>query len=226
MNQPVEIKIITLLLLVVATIALIALIEYDMYTKVKKRGYRITCRQALRLQILALKIILKPAIIDMSRIALLWIVMILPLSAIIVSTDLSIILVMVSLLGKVWSPLPGDIETAISFMYLLANVAIIHYFLGKYGSIYKLPVMFFMRDDIRRLLNKHQKVLQDILMGLVVGSVMYVMIIMTLLVALVNSPSFLSRIDVGIVIVLLLVYVLPNKKYQNAIKLIEKIWSK
>jgi len=226
MNQPVEIKIITLLLLVVATIALIALIEYDMYTKVKKRGYRITCRQALRLQILALKIILKPAIIDMSRIALLWIVMILPLSAIIVSTDLSIILVMVSLLGKVWSPLPGDIETAISLLYLLANVAIIHYFLGKYGSIYKLPVMFFMRDDIRRLLNKHQKVLQDILMGLVVGSVMYVMIIMTLLVALVNSPSFLSRIDVGIVIVLLLVYVLPNKKYQNAIKLIEKIWSK
>ena len=222
MNQPVEIKIITLLLLVVATIALIALIEYDMYTKFKKRGYKITCRQALRLQM----IILKPAIIDVSRIALLWIVMILPLSAIIVSTDLSIILVMVSLLGKVWSPLPGDIETAISFMYLLANVAIIHYFLGKYGSIYKLPVMFFMRDDIRRLLNKHQKVLQDILMGLVVGSVMYVMIIMTLLVALVNLPSFLSRIDVGIVIVLLLVYVLPNKKYQNAIKLIEKIWSK
>ena len=226
MNQPVEIKIITLLLLVVATIALIALIEYDMYTKVKKRGYRITCRQALRLQILALKITLKPAIIDMSRIALLWIVMILPLSAIIVSTDLSIIFVIGSLLGKVWSPLPGDIETAISLLYLLANVAIMHYFLGKYGSIYKLPVMFFMRGDVRQLLNKHQKALQDILMGLVVGSVMYVMIIMTLLVALVNSPSFLSRIDVGIVIVLLLVYVLPNKKYQNAIKLIEKIWSK
>jgi len=225
MNQPID-KIITLLLLVVATIALIALIEYDMYTKVKKRGYKVTCRQALRLQILALKITLKPAIIDMSRIALLWIVMILPLSAIIVSTDLSIIFVIGSLLGKVRSPLPGDIETAISLLYLLANVAIMHYFLGKYGSIYKLPVMFFMRGDVRQLLNKHQKALQDILMGLVVGSVMYVMIIMTLLVALVNSPSFLSRIDVGIVIVLLLVYVLPNKKYQNAIKLIEKIWSK
>jgi len=101
-----------------------------------------------------------------------------------------------------------------------------HYFLGKYGSIYKLPLMFLVRDDARQLLKKHQKVLQDILMGLVVGSVMYVMMIMTLLVALVNLPSFLSKIDVGIVIVLLLVYVLPNKKYENAIELIEKIWSK
>jgi len=220
MNPPTGIEIITLLVLGVVAIALF---EYVAYTAVKtKYGDRITCREMLRLQM----IVLKPAIIDMTRIALLWIVMILPLYVIIVSTDLSIIFVIESLLGKVRSPLPGDIEITISFLFLLANITIMHYFLGKYGSIYKLPLMFLVRDDARQLLKKHQKVLQDILMGLVVGSVMYVMMIMTLLVALVNLPSFLSKIDVGIVIVLLLVYVLPNKKYENAIELIEKIWSK
>ena len=94
MNPPTGIEIITLLVLGVVAIALF---EYVAYTAVKtKHGYRITCREMLRLQM----IVLKPAIIDMTRIALLWIVMILPLYVIIVSTDLSIIFVIESLLAR------------------------------------------------------------------------------------------------------------------------------
>jgi len=224
MNPPVEIEITLLLLGVVA----IALFQYVAYTEVKKRGYRITRRQILRLEM----IVLKPAIIYTSRFVLLTVVMILPLAVLIPSTELSIVFVMDSLLGKVWSPLPGSplpvgIEIAISFLYLIANIILMHYFLGKYGSAYKLPVMFFTRDDVKQLFKKHQnvhKALQDVLSALIFGSVAYVAIVMTLFVALINSPSILLKIDIGIVITLLLGYVLPNKKYENVIKLIEKIW--
>jgi hypothetical protein len=218
-NLPVEIKIIILLLLVVT---MIALIEYDIYYHIKKRGYRITCRQALRLQIIALKTVLKSAIGFLPRFILLWLVMTLPLIGISVSTELSVVFVIDLILTKVRSfPLLG-VDIAYLFLFLYAVMILMGYFLGKYGSVYKLSIVYFVRDDVRQYLNKHQ----DIHMALLAGSITYVFIIIDLLVMLVYAPSPLSKEVVGIIIALLLIEVLPNKKYQNAINLIEKIWRK
>ncbi len=140
--------------------------------------------------------------------------------------DLSIIFVIESLLGKVRSPLPGDIEITISSLFLLANITIMHYFLGKYGSIYKLPLMFLVRDDARQLLKKTPEGTPGYTYGTSSRSCNVRHDDYDPFGSSREFTSFLSKIDVGIVIVLLLVYVLPNKKYENAIELIEKIWSK
>ena len=50
------------------------------------------------------------------------------------------------------------------------------------------------------------------------------MVILTFLVFFINSYTALSKIATGIVVMLLLGYVLPNNKYENAIRLIERIW--
>jgi hypothetical protein len=100
----------------------------------------------------------------------------------------------------------------------------VQYFFGKYGAVYKLLVAFRKRDDIKQLLGKHEKVLDEILMGLTFGFVIYIMVLLTFLVFLINSYTALSKIVTGIVIMLLLGYVLPNNKYDNAIGLIKRIW--
>jgi tetrahydromethanopterin S-methyltransferase subunit E len=61
-------------------------------------------------------------------------------------------------------------------------------------------------------------------MALLAGSAMYVVTIYSLLTDLVTSQLPLIKIVLGIIIVLLLVYVLPNKKYENTFRLVEKIW--
>ena len=220
-------KIIIILLLVVVVFLLY---EYAIYAEVKKRGYRITCSQALRLQILALKITSKPVIILGLRMFLLFLVTGFPLGLISASTNFSILLVMVSLLGKVWSPFPVSTEIAISFLFLFANIIVMHYFLSEYGSIYKLLIMF-RRDDVRQLLKKHQTIYKtgkEIVAGSIVSFGMYVVTVMTTLEFLItlpsSFPSVLSKISGSIVMALLLGYVLFNKKYENAIKFIEKIW--
>jgi len=207
------------------------LYEYAIYAEVKKRGYKITCRQALRLQNLALKITSKPVIILGLRLFLLFLVTGFPLGLISASTNFSILLVMVSLLGKVWSPFPVSTEIMVSFLFLLANIIVMHYFLSEYGSIYKLLIMFRIRDDVRQLLKKHQTVYKtgkEIVAGSIVSFGMYVVTVMTTLEFLItlpsSFPSVLSKISGSIVMALLLGYVLFNKKYENAIELIEKIW--
>ena len=82
-------------------------------------------------------------------------------------------------------------------------------------------VAFYRRDDIKQLLGKHGNALEDILMGLTFGFVIYIMTILTFLVSLISSYTALSEIATGIVIILLLGYVLPNNKYENAVKLID-----
>jgi len=225
MNMLIDI-IIILLLEVVGFL----LYEYAIYAEIKKRGYKVTCRQALRLQILALKITSKPVIILGLRLFLLFLVTGFPLGLISASTNFSILLVMVSLLGKVWSPFPVSTEIMISFLFLLANIIVMHYFLSEYGSIYKLLIMF-RRDDVRQLLKKHQTVYKtgkEIVAGSIVSFGMYVVTVMTTLEFLItlpsSFPSVLSKISGSIVMALLLGYVLFNKKYENAIKFIEKIW--
>jgi len=214
MNPPTRIEIIILIALSVVSVTLL---EYIIYTKLKLR-YGKTRREILRLEM----IVLKSAIIDMSRITLLWLVMTLPLIGIAVSTELSVVFVIDLILTKVRSfPLLG-IEIAYLFLFLYAVMLLLGRFLVKYGSIYKLPFVFFVRDDVRQYLEKHQ----DIHMALLAGSITYVAIIIDLLIMLVDAPSFLSKEVVGIITALLLIEVLPNKKYENAIKLCKKFTSR
>ena len=196
------------------------LFEYASYVVAKKRGHRLTCRDAIRLQITALK----SGIIDLARIFLLVAVMVLPLIALSLSTEYSILLLLDSSLGMAWSPFPVSTEVVISFLFLLADLVAVQYFFGKYGAVYKLLVAFHKRDDIKQLLGKHGKALEDILMGLGYGTVIYAVVLLTFLVFFISSYTALSRIATGIVIMLLLGYVLPNNKYENAVKLIERIW--
>ena len=117
---------------------------------------------------------LKSGIIDLARIFLLVTVMALPLIALSLSTEYSILLLMDSSLGMAWSPFPVSTEIVISFLLLLADLVAVQYFFGKYGAIYKLFVEFHRRDDIKQLLKKHGKALEDILMGLGYGTVISV----------------------------------------------------
>jgi hypothetical protein len=63
-----------------------------------------------------------------------------------------------------------------------------------------------------------------IYVALLAGSAMYLVAIYSLLTDLVTSPSPLSKVVIGIVTAILLIEVLRNKKYENAFRLIEKIW--
>ena len=127
------------------------LFEYATYIVAKKRGRKLTCRDAIRFQIS----LLKSATIGLSRIFLLVIVMALPLIVLSLSTEYSILLLMDSSLGMVWSPFPASAEFVISFMFLLADLMAVQYFFGKYRAVYKLLVAFYRRDDIKQLLGKH-----------------------------------------------------------------------
>ena len=150
--------------------------------------------------------------------------MALPLVALSLSTEYSILLLLDSSLGMAWSPFPASTEVVISFLFLLADLVAVQYFFGKYGAVYKLLVAFHRRDDIKQLLGKHGEALEDILMGLGYGTVIYAVVILTFLVFFISSYTALSKIATGIVIMLLLGYVLPNNKYENAVKIIERIW--
>ncbi len=78
--------------------------------------------------------------------------------------------------------------------------------------------MFFARNDARQYLENHE----DIHMILFAGSITYIALIINLLMTLVDAPSIISKEFVGIIVVLLLIEVLPNKKYENAINLCKK----
>ena len=142
---------------------------------------------------------IKSVVIDITHLVLLFLVMFLPLIFIIVLSQLAV-----------------KIDSLLGIFLFLPAVILMHYFLGKYGSIYKLV---FTGDDIQ-FLEEHK----DINMALLAGSAMYLVTIIGISRLLINTPWSLTKIGLGIIIVLLLVYVLPNKSYNNALKLIEKIW--
>ena len=183
------------------------------YTKLKLR-YGKARNEILRLEM----IVLKSAIIDTLRFALLFLVISLPLIGIGISTELSVISAVIfedSLLGSV------NIEIIIPFLSLLASIILMHYFLDKYGAVYKLPLMYFVRDDIKRFLKKHI----DIYAIVLTSFITYVVIIIALLEVFVDAPSILPKEIAGTIVVFLLIEVLPNKKYENAIKLCKKFTS-
>jgi len=208
------------LLVPILLVIAVVLFEYAMYIVVKKDKRKLSCREALRLQIT----ILKSAIVDGSRIFLLVMAMTLPLIVLSLSTEYSILLVINLTLGRAWSPFPASTEIVISYLFLSTNLMAIHYFFGKYGAIYKLLVAFYKREDIKQRLQKHREALEDILMGLAYGTVIYAVVVLTFLASLISSYTFPSKITMGIVIMLLLGYVLFNSKYENAIGLVERIW--
>jgi len=142
---------------------------------------------------------IKSVVSDITRLVLLFLVMFLPLIFIIVLSQLAV-----------------KIDSLLGIFLFLPAVILMHYFLGKYGSIYKLV---FTGDDIQ-FSEEHK----DINMALLAGSAMYLVTIIDISRLLINTPWSLTKIGLGIIIVLLLVYVLHNRSYYNALKLIEKIW--
>jgi len=142
----------------------------------------------------------KSVVIDITRLVLLFLVMFLPLIFIIVLSELAV----------------KQIDSLLGIFLFLPAVTLMHFFIGKYGSIYKLV---FTGDDIQ-FSEEHK----DINMALLAGSAMYLVTIIDISRLLINTPWSLTKIGLGIIIVLLLVYVLHNRSYYNALKLIEKIW--
>jgi hypothetical protein len=102
---------------------------------------------------------------------------------------------------------------------LLADFAFVHYFLSKYGAVYKLPAVFLKRGDARQFLEKRM----DLFCTLSLSSVVYLGEIIYLLTDLVYAPNVPSKIVTGVITAVLLGYVLFNKRYDNAVKLTEKI---
>jgi len=199
------------------------LLELVIYLDAKKRGQNITHREAFK----RLLIKSKESAVDFLRVLLLWIITLLPLTILAPYTILSIVLVIDSLLGDVRSTLPADVVIAFSSLFLVANIGIMHYFFNNYGSIYKLPVILFIRDDVRHLLKARLSTLKspiEVLLGIAPASITYAMTIYNLSVSLVNNAnSLISKISIFIVITLLLVYVILNKKYEKAVDLVVKV---
>ena len=207
--------------LLVTAITLLALLPCITYVYAKKRGHGLTCRDAIRFEIT----LVKSATIGLSRIFLLVIVTTLPLIAIGISTEMSIIsatVIEALLSGRVLSPLPAGVNILIiiSFLSLLASVVLSHYyFLDKYGAIYKLMPMSFIRNNIKELFSEHT----DILIALTAGFSMYALVIVGIFVTLAGAPLPLPTGIAFVIITFLLVEVLYNKRYDNAIKLVERI---
>jgi hypothetical protein len=102
---------------------------------------------------------------------------------------------------------------------LIADFAFIHYFLSKYGAVYKLPAVFLKRGDARQFLEKRI----DLFCTLSLSSLIYLGEIIYLLTDLIYAPNVPSKIVAGVITAVLLGYALFNKRYDNAVKLAEKI---
>ena len=219
---PAGTKIEILVALSLTAIALLALLPCITYVYAKKRGHGLTCRDAIRFEIS----LLKSATIGLSRIFLLVIVTTLPLIAIGISTEMSIIsatVIEALLSGRVLSPLPAGVHILITISLLSLFVIVVlsyFFFFDKYGAVYKLVPMYFVRNDIKELLRKHL----DIYVALLAGFATYVMIIVSIFVSsLAVAPLPLPTEIAVIVLLYLLITVLFNKRYDNAIKLVERI---
>ena len=103
---------------------------------------------------------------------------------------------------------------------LVTDFVFIHYYLSKYGAVYKLPAVFLKRGDARQFLEKRM----DLFCTLSLSSLIYLGEIIYLLTDLVYAPNVPSKIVAGVITAVLLGYVLPNNKYENAVRLIERIW--
>ena len=145
----------------------------------------------------------------------------LPLFVIFVSMVLSVEYVFNTLLVKVRSFPLLAFEIAYVFLFSYAIMVLIHFTIMKYGTVYKLSFLSLVRRDIRQFLEEHS----DIQVILIAGSFLFSITIIALLLDLVNAYTPLSIEIIVVIVVILLVEVIFNKKYDNALKLIERLTS-
>jgi len=107
----------------------------------------------------------------------------------------------------------------ITFLFLYVILLLAHFTIKKYGAIYKLPFLSLMRKDIRRFLEEHD----NVQMILAMGSLLFSATIIALLLDLTNAYTSLSKDIIFMAISVLLVEVIFNDKYDNALKLVERI---
>jgi len=111
-------------------------------------------------------------------------------------------------------------EIAYVFLFSYAIMVLIHFSIMKYGAVYKLSFLSLVRRDIRQFLEEHG----DIQVILIAGSFLFSITIIALLLDLVNAYTPLSIEIIVVIVTILLIEVIFNKKYENAIRLIERIW--
>ncbi len=110
----------------------ITLFQYVVYIGVKKHGYRTTCREILRLEMILLKI----TIVYMSRLILLIVVTTLPLTGIGLSTELFALSLLYFLHITVLSPLSLGSGIMFSLLFLLIVGKFMPWFMDKYGDLH------------------------------------------------------------------------------------------
>ena len=106
----------------------------------------------------------------------------------------------------------------ITFLLLYAILLLARFTIVKYGALYKLPFLSLVRKDIRQFLEEHE----DIQMTLVIGSLLYFATIIALLLDLENAYTSLSKDIIFMDLAVLLIEVIRNREYNNALKLIER----
>jgi len=136
----------------------------------------------------------------------------LPLFAIFVYTVLSVDYVFNSSFP---SPVFGFV---ITFLLLYMMLLLAHFTIMKYGAIYKLPFLSLVRKDIGQFLEKHSYI-QVIL---AIGSLLYFATIIVLLLDLEYAYTSFSKDFIFTAVSVLLIEVIFNKQYDNALKLIER----
>jgi len=86
-----------------------------------------------------------------------------------------------------------------------------------------LPFLSLVRNDIEQLLEKYSEKYSYIQITLVIGSLLYFVTIIVLLLDLEYAYTSFSKDFIFMAVSVLLVEVIFNKKYDNALKLIERI---
>jgi len=157
------------------------------------------------------------------RYTLLFAYISLPLFVIFVYTVLSVDYVFNSSLfnGSFPSPVcfPSPVfGFVITFLLLYAMLLLARFTIIKYGAIYKLPFLSLVRKDIGQFLEKHSYI-QVIL---AIGSLLYFVTIIALLLDLEYAYTSFSKDFIFTAVSVLLVEVIFNNKYDNALKLIER----
>jgi len=149
---------------------------------------------------------------SISRYTLLFAYISLPLFAIFVFTVLSVEYVFNRGFP---SPVFGFV---ITFLLLYMMLLLARFTIVKYGALYKLPFLSLVRKDIRQFLEEHD----NVQMILAIGSLLFSVTIIALLLDLTNAYTSFSKDFIFMAISVLLVEVIFNDKYDNALKLIER----
>ena len=206
--------IISIVLLVVA----VASLEYLAYIESKLK-YGKTGREALKLGTKLLISSFKESIISGLRFILLYLIMFLPIVAVVFFTGLYVDSLYV-VLSSSWSS-PG---IYLVFASLLADALIIYYFLGRYGALYRLPFLLVIRKY------NIQSSIECMIswVTLLAGFITYMIMIEVFITTLVNTPSLpiLIKISLGIIVAVLIAYILPRRKPSRQFEKSINLWKK